>query len=437
MRERKLKAEKITKKHARDLLLSQVLGAPNGRDILALLRATGQRKLGTVEAVTPPGSFLDIVIDQVRQNTDLPPEIALSVVLSQIGATLAQAGTTVSWPDDHRPVELTLWILVLAPSGAGKTLLRNLVADALQLNPIELPEPGSARAFLDGFRNLDGKALWVRDEYGQLMRQIADGGPLGPLRDYMLRAYDHAPLEVTTMKDGLVKVDKPLLSIFGSTVDSTWSQCIDASMLADGLLARHLFVVADRRPLAVPRYPLKCMRDVIERAAMTLRARLAAEPTHYVITPHVARAYDGMWKELVGHLGDAIDPAYVRRVTWNAGRYAVIYHLLLQKPGIEIGIDAMRWAWRMVQLHLQYVREVLALSDAGAATKLNKILDWVETEVAQGHDPATPAFVRRLLMRFRRDLSNMSDAKQIIDIARKIPSGGLSVGNSLAQNANN
>ena len=424
-------------KQARDRLLSQILTAPNGRDMLALLRATGHRRLGAVEAVTPPGSFADVVIDQVRQKTDLPPEIALAVVLSQIAAALAQAGTTVSWPDDHRPVELTLWMLVLAPSGAGKTLLRNLVADALQLHPEELAEPGSARAFLDALRERDGKALWVRDEYGQLMRQIADGGPLGTLRDYMLRAYDHGPLEVTTRKDGLVKIDKPLLSIFGSTVDSTWSGCIDPAMLADGLLARHLFVVAERRPLTVPRYPLQDMRDVIDQAAMPLRARLADEPTNYLITPHAASAYDSMWRELVGHLGDVIDPAYFRRVTWNAGRYAVIYHILLGKPGKEIGIDAMRWAWRMVQLHLQYAREVLTLSDPGVATRLDKILGWVEEEAAQGRDPREPSFARRLLMRFRRDLQSLSEARQVIDMARKIPlSGTPVVGNLLAQNAN-
>lgn len=412
-------------KQARDRLLSQILTAPNGRDMLALLRATGHRRLGAVEAVTPPGSFADVVIDQVRQKTDLPPEIALAVVLSQIAAALAQAGTTVSWPDDHRPVELTLWILVLAPSGAGKTLLRTLVADALQLHPPELAEPGSARAFLDALRDRDGTALWVRDEYGQLMRQIADGGPLGPLRDYMLRAYDHGPIEITTRKDGLVKIDKPLLSIFGSTVDSTWSRCIDPAMLADGLLARHLFVVAERRPLSVPRYPMQDMRDAINQAATPLRARLATEPIHYVITAHAASAYDGMWREIVGHLGNAIDPSYFRRVTWNAGRYAVIYHILLGKTGTEIGIDAMRWAWRMVQLHLQYAREVLALSDAGVASRLDKILTWVEKEAAQGRDPREPAFARRLLMHFRRDLQSISEANQIIDIAGKIPPTSL------------
>ena len=418
MSEKKLKANR-TSKNTRDLLLSKMLGATNGRDMLSLLHATGQHKIGVVDAVTPPGSFLDVVIEEVRKKTDLPTEIALAAVLSQIGAALAQAGTTVAWPDDPRPVEMTLWILVLAPSGSGKTLLRNLVTDALQLNLTELAEPGSARAFLETLRDQNGKAIWDRDEYGQLMRQIADGGPLGPLRDYMLRAYDHAPLEVTTMKNGLVKIDKPLLSIFGSTVDSTWSKCIEPAMLADGLLARHLFIVTDHRPLSVPRFPLLKMLNVINKAAIPIRTRLDAGPINYVITQQAASAYDGLWKDLVGHLGDTIDPAYFRRVTWNAARYAVIYHILLGKNGTEIGIDAMRWAWRMVQLHLQYVREVIALSDPRVTTKFDKIVSWVQEEVAKGANPSETAFVRRLLIRFRREINSMSDARQIIEIANK------------------
>ena len=115
----------------------------------------------------------------------------------------------------------------------------------------------------------------------------------------------------------------------------------------------------------------------------------------------------------------------------------MIYHILLGKPGKEIGIDAMRWAWRMVQLHLQYAREVLTLSDPGVATRLDKILGWVEEEAAQGRDPREPSFARRLLMRFRRDLQSLSEARQVIDMARKMPlSGTPLVGNLLAQNAN-
>jgi hypothetical protein len=408
---------------ARDKLLARVLAAPDGPSMLALIRERGESRLTAVDAVTPPGSFLSVVISEVRERTDLPPEIALGVVMSQMAGALTQGGCTVSWPGDSRPVQMAMWMVVLAPSGAGKTLLRSLVDEALGLDVKNLPEPGSARAFLSGLQECNGTAIWVRDEYGQLIKQIADGGPLGPLRDYMLRAYDHAPLEVTTQKDGLTKIEHPVLSIFASTVDSTWAGCIDAAMLADGLLARHLFIVAQRRPLSVPRYPTREMSEAISSAAVGLRERLH-ERVDYVITEEAASVYDTLWRKTAGVLNGKIDPAYFRRVTWSTSRYAVLYHLLLGEPGREIGPHAMQWAWRMTLLHLQYVREVLNLSDVGFAGKVEKILSWVEMRIGQGTDPTSNAFIRELIQHFRRDLSNASEARQLIDLARKSAKSG-------------
>lgn len=402
----------------RDSLLSQMLAAANGPEFLALIRAAGQR-LDEVDAVTPPGTFLETVVGVVRRDTDLPPEIAWGVSMLLMSAALAQNRCTVSWPHDHRPQELAQWLVILAPSGAGKTLLRNAIAEGLGLQLIELPEPGSARAFLDSMCACEGRALWSRDEYGQLMQQIAAGGPLGPLRDYMLRAYDHSGLEITTKKDGTVRVDRAVLSILGSSVDSSWAACVDVQMLVDGLLARHLFVCAKRRPMRVPIYPMEHIRATLEASAQGLRERLAEQDQRFVITQAAADAYGDLWRELVGALGDRLDPAYVRRVTWAAGRYAVLYHILLGKDGLEIGTQAMRWAWRAVLLHLQYARTALALSDAGFAQKLDKIMDWTSKQIAEGADPESAHFVRSMLQHFRRELSNAQEARQIIDLVRK------------------
>ena len=114
-----------------------------------------------------------------------------------------------------------------------------------------------------------------------------------------------------------------------------------------------------------------------------------------------------------------LDAAYFRRVTWTATRYAVLYHLLLERDGFEVGADAMRWAWRMVRLHLQYARQTLELSDPGAARKLERAVAWVQQEAGKGRDTRSHDFMRALLQRFSRDLASMADARTLIDIAMR------------------
>lgn len=415
----RLQKGKTRKKQAKDQLLSELLQSEDGRALISTLQSV-RRGMTVLDAVAPPGSLLEVVIRQLRDHTDLPPEIGLAVVHSMLSAMLAQAGSTVHWEGESQIIEMALWLIVLAPSGAGKTFVRNLVADALGLSLQELPEPGSGRVFIDSMKELGGRATWVRDEYGQLMAAIASGGPLGPLRDLLLRTYDHGKLEVNTKKDGLVTVDRPVLSIFGSTVDSTWASCIDATMLADGLLARHLFVVATHRPMGVPIYPHAAMTASMAQAAQSLKERLARGRQQYVITASAKELYEELWRETASELGPSINPAYYRRITWSTTRYAVLYHLLLERPGVEVGRDAMRWAWRMTQLHLEYVRQALSLSDPAFAHKVDRIVDWVEQQIAKGANPSTGTFVRDLCRRFPRELGSAQDARYLIDLARKI-----------------
>lgn len=290
------------------------------------------------------------------------------------------------------------------------------MSESLGFSVTELAEPGSGSAFLSALSATNGVCLWCRDEYGQLIKQIKDGGPLGPLRGYLLQAYDHEKLEINTLKNGQTIIEHPVLSIFASTVDTTFKSCVDAEMLSDGLLARHLFFVAPRRPLNVPRYPLQQIIESISAhsSAGDLKANIL-RATKYVISPEAAKVYEVLWKELARSMED-LDPAYFRRTTWAVSKYAVIYHLLLCEQGSLIGAEAMRWAWRMIMLHLQYAREALMLCDPGFAARFDRIITWIEKQANDGTDIRSSAFTRTLLRQYGRDLKTMTEAKQVIEI---------------------
>ncbi len=415
----KARAKRIT----RDGLLSGMLESEDGRSYLSMIRAAKKTSLDLMAAVTPPGSFLEILLKEVKNKTDLPPEIALGVFVSQLSSLLAQNGVTVAWYDDtSHSSHMDMWLLVMAPSAAGKTLLRKLVSKVLGFSVNELPEPGSGSAFLNALSEQGGISLWNRDEYGQLIKQIKDGGPLGPLRGYLLQAYDHETLEINTLKNGQTIIEHPVLSIFGSTVDTTFKSCVDAEMLSDGLLARHLFLIASRRAMKVSRYRLEqvIVRLSAHKATIALRANLSQE-TEYIIGPEASELYDELWKDLANSIGNSIDPAYFRRTTWAVSKYAVIYHLLIGKTGKIIDADALRWAWRMIQLHIQYAREALVLCDPGFATRFDKIIGWIEEQAKTGEDIRSSTFTRALLRQFGRDLKNMHEARQLLDVVANNP----------------
>ena len=419
------RAPKRRDRDTRDSTLRTLLARPDGRALIAASIAQRRQRLDVIDSAIPPQTLLETVVHELRGRTDLPPEIGVAVMHTLLSAALVESGSTVRWHDSAQPVELCLWTVVLGPSASGKTLIRKIIERALGITVKNLPEPGSARAYLDGMAEVGGRALWMRDEYGQLMKQIAAGGPLGNLRDYQLRTYDHETLETNTHSAGDTRIEHPVLVILGSSVDETWGSCIDAAMLADGLMARHSFIRAQRRPLSVPRYPVDAIEAAI-RASVTgvdLGTRLR-ERHEYQISERAAEWYDHAWRDMVGALGERLDPAYVRRITWGAARYAVIYHLLLGEEGEVIRTESMRWAWRMTQLHLQYALEVLALSDASFAARLDGILGWLDEYIAEHPDATETELARALLQRWRRDLQSASEARGLIDLAMRYRAGG-------------
>jgi hypothetical protein len=422
-----MSARKNTRKRAankrqetRDLILSRLLASPEGQTVIAVLLRSREIRLDTIDAVCPPGSLLDATVHALREWTDLRPEIGVAVVLALMSARLAQSGSVVSWGDSQQKIEMSLWMLILGPSGSGKTWVRKVVMDALDLDIRTLTDPKSAAAYMQGLREAQGRALWDRDEYGQMMRDIANGGPLSPLRDLMLRSYDHEDLVYGTLSRGKETVPHPVLTILGGTVDRTWHTCIDAAMLADGLLARHLFLVVPGVELKEPLYPRDEIVASIRAAAGDLAVRLM-EPAHYRITARAQEWYRDAWIKLVGLVGRSMDPAYIRRITWNTSRYAAIYHLLIGGTGTDIGVEAMRWAWRMTQLHICAARDVLALSDASFSGRVLRMAEWLEGSGITDRATAVTA----LLKRFWRDLHTASEARAIVDmVLAAAPPGG-------------
>ena len=78
----------------------------------------------------------------------------------------------------------------------------------------------------------------------------------------------------------------------------------------------------------------------------------------------------------------------------------------------------------MTQLHLQYALEVLGLSDASFAARLDGILAWLDSYMREHPEATETDLARALLQRWRRDLQSAADARGLIDLAMRYRAGG-------------
>lgn len=401
------------KRNAHDEALRRLLACEHALDVGGLLRINGAT---TLDALVPTGSVLDAVVRALKRETDCPPLLGVITTFAVLSAALCQAGSTFSYHDDlDSAIRLDLWWVMLAESGAGKTFVRDVVTKALGINLPSIPTPGSGVVFLDSLASVGGVGYWDKDEYGQTIKQISHDSTLTVLKDLLLQCYDHKKLTNNTRKHGLVEVENPVLTIYGSTPIASLSKCLSMEMLVDGFAARHLWASTNCPDLDVFRYNARRVRELIAQhpAVAGLRETLG-EKRQFIITESAEAVLKSQFREVVSTLGNTLSRGFVRRITWTAGHYSVLYHLLTQKsPGQSVGVHAARWAWRMVMYHLHSTRHVLSLVDPGVTSKIERMSAWLNEQRKAG---TMTNIERRFFQRFSRDISSVSEARQLLQI---------------------
>src|SRR5690606_29605364 len=139
-----------------------------------------------------------------------------------------------------------LWTIILAPSGSGKSLSHHAIEKSAPVRS-EFPETASAARFIEALSE-QSPALWFQDEIAQILKQIENpASPLGEMKSYLLRTYDNAPVERSTLK-GSVRVERPVLGILGLNTPESFQKALSPESLLDGFAQRFGFVWAERDP---------------------------------------------------------------------------------------------------------------------------------------------------------------------------------------------
>jgi len=297
----------------------------------------------------------------------------------------------------HHETEMDFWTVVLAPSGAGKTWTEVQIADGLK--DIDVPIfPGGSASAARFIEELDAKprALWVRDEYLQLLNQIEiEGGPLSELKDYLLRIYDNRKIERVTKKESFT-VESPVLSILGFNALASFVDGITAESLVDGFAQRFSYVIArpdKSRPFG--KYPVWNVNK--ETWSKKFGEMLDGVQETYIASHNAEKRFMEIFEEASGK--SKMEESFYRRVMWRAHKYATIYHIMRgEAKNPVISEEDYGWASRLIEMQLSDAADLI---DMCSGTSISKAIEAGESVVKKLEEQGLPVTARNIVMRTR------------------------------------
>lgn len=348
----------------------------------------------------PAGTVLEDAVRISAECTDLPPSIAFFSTLALLGASMSQAGFGCKFPDG-KFVQPNLWIIALAPSGSGKTLLledvsRFLLESAL---PRQLPDTITAAAFHqyfcadtedEGLSYRRCRSAFIRDEVNELFKTLRkESGE--ELRDLILRTYSGSSLVRATKKDGEQSSPPVLLSFYGSAVDTSFFKAIDSDDYDNGLMQRFQFALCHDRP-TTRRSWYVFENDVRERARARFDdewAQILSRERVLQVTPAAMRAFDAWFHSRFNRVG-AKRESYFRRAAFAAYKYGTVFAVL----GGSESLDAVNLslALRVIDRHLCDLER--CMSEFTAVNDWHAVLLKIRAQIVES-DAVTRADVLR------------------------------------------
>jgi hypothetical protein len=268
----------------------------------------------------------------------------------------------------------------------------------------------SAAKFMEELRD-NNKGLWTRDEFAQFLKQLEVQPHMSEAKDYLLRCYDGNPITRAT-KGETITVEDPALVIFGSTVFSTFRDNITQEMLLDGFAQRFAYVIAERDPsrghVAIYRMPDKL--EAIKQSWDVLGHNDFSP--EYRVDEVSEKAFEEAFSVLLGRANSADVPlSYFRRILFRAVKYALIYHILLGKPGTLLDKEDFGYAARVCALNLRDLRKLL---DQFQLSEFQVLSDKAEAYVRRKQAAGEKTTPGKLVAGVR-GVGNANNARALLD----------------------
>ena len=378
------------------------------RTLLALGKS-GETWRGMI--ATPPGSLLERVVMAFQRQTDIPLEIPFFATLHHLSVHLLAKEVTIDFLGNK--LNPDCWTIILAPSGSSKTFAVRSIEKTVGDDDMHFPEPASAAKFIDDLAHGYNRRGWIQDEMGKFLSNVEAQQHLRELKGYLLQLYDGHRIERSTMKSRTI-VDDPALSILGMSVLQTFIDELPEGSLVDGFAQRFQYVIAKKDPSRTmkdfPVYNLSDWHDQIRNEWDRVVASIQHDKYH--VGTEGERAYRNAFVNLIPAF-ETVDESFFRRIMWRGVRYALLYHILLKKPGNEIDAEDMGWAARITSMHLQDASTLLTEYDL---PELGRIVDAAQAVKDRVEKRDKRPVAARDLVRGVHGLKYASEARAILQL---------------------
>lgn len=356
----------------------------------------------------PPGTLVEDMLNQFQKHTNIPLELPFFTLMHYVGGFLVTNGTTSEF--QGKKIEADFWTIVLGKSGAGKTWTQKEIKNAIGGEIPELNSSASSAArFLEELE-LKPKSLWIRDEFGQLLKAIEqDGSPMAQMKEYLLKAYDNEDVERSTKRDS-ISVKNPVLSILGFTATDSFTKMMSFESLVDGFAQRFGYVLSKPDPNRNWQdYPVWSV-DSKEWRTLWNQMIKGVLP-NYKVSADAEHAFKKCFTDMTE--GAEIDESFYRRVLWRSHKFALIYHILRGECANPIiSAEDYGWAARIISMQLSDAAEVL---DMCGGSNLKKMLDQATAAVIKLKEQNKPITARNII-RSCNAIENASSARFILDL---------------------
>lgn len=408
------------KKHMTDIIKKLKENEESYANFISLYCLTRSIRTGNdwerIMALTPPNSVLNLVIEHLRKGSDFPHQVAFFGILHYLAGYLLSKDIHIDL--DGQKIYPDIWSIILAPSGSGKSTVENFISKLFADVEIKKVEPfTTAKAYLQSL-NQTPKGILIKDEFAQLLAGMDQQTYLMELKEYFLKTYDNADLVRTTGKEK-IQVKEPAISIYGSTVDKTFSKYVTDEMLLDGFAQRFNYIFCEERPKKKAILSHNKNLDEIKNELINTLDKI--EHLKYFLSPKAIRKYEKLFESNYEQFR-GISYSFFRRTHFKTIKYALLYHILMKKTSNEIDDEDIVWADRITFTHLIDIKKMLDSYDEKEAYNIiDRAVELKDRFKEQGK-AFTP---RDLVLYLKGKVKNITEAKVLYSLVMDIEKSEL------------